>query len=394
MTVRAFILFSLFGWIVYSQTEAQNLFVTKPERARFVTEKVRFIDSVFSQIPNIKNEKNYQSAFWASELMLLKSSIGKEKLKYALSNFTFFSDSFKRSVLQNIFTLYPSEFVTYIDSLVDLEYNEKLFAMMANYLIRQKPDSEQKYFEKLKKHFPDWKGNAILNGFAIEHSVQPTLTDNQLNDLIAFRKEKRAATIFVFVQKNRDIPGFAMILDSNGCFLKDKNDTLKIRLLARSITNLSGYLTNGNTPQGVFSVQGFGLSDNVFIGTSLTINTVLPWEVSLKEFTFGKIDNSEWTLDVYNEFFPESWKMYLPKNMAYYAGKAGRSEIVIHGTTIDTNFYINQTYYPFTPSLGCLCALEYWNETDGSLLESEQMKLVKALKNNKINKALMYVIER
>jgi hypothetical protein len=99
-------------------------------------------------------------------------------------------------------------------------------------------------------------------------------------------------------------------------------------------------------------------------------------------------------LEFYNKFYPESWNTYLPKNMAYYAGKAGRGEIIIHGTTIDTNFYLNQTYYPFTPSMGCLCTLERWNDIDGSLSESEQLKLVKTLKNNKINNALMYVIEK
>jgi hypothetical protein len=394
MSIRAIILFILFGWIINYQAEAQNLFVTKAERNRFVKEKVQFIDSVFSKVPDQNNEKKYQSAFWASELMLRKSTIGKEKLKYALKNFAGFSDSFKRSVLQNIFTLYPSKFVTEIDSLLDLEYNEKRFAMMSTYLIQQNPGSELNYFEKLKEHFPDWEGNAIFNGFAIEYSVQTILKNKQLDDLIAFRKAKRAATIFVFVQKNRDIPGIAMILNSDGNFLKDKNDTLKIRLLARSITNLPGYLTNGNTPQGVFSVQGFGLSDNVFIGTSPTVNSVLPWEVTLKEFTFGEIETSEWTLELYNEFYPESWKTYMPKNMAYYAGKAGRSEIIIHGTTIDPSYYNNSGYFPFTPSLGCLCTLERWNETGGYLLESEQLKLVNALKKNKINNVLMYVIEK
>jgi len=394
MRIRANKLCLIFSLICCYQTEAQNHFVTKAERERFVTDKVRFIDSVFSQTPDRKNEAKYQSAFWASELMLRKSIVAEEKLKYTLINFNRFSDNFKQSVLQHIFTLYPTEFVNEIDSLIELERYEKRFVVMSNYLIRQNQGSERTYFEKLRKRFPDWKNNPILNGFAIEHSEQPTLTNKQLNDLTTFRKTKREATIFVFVQKNRDLPGIAMILDNKGNFLREENDTLKIRLLARSITYLPEYITNGNTPQGVFSVQSFGLSDNVFIGPSQTVNTVLPWEVSPKDFSFGKIESSDWTLEIYNRFFPESWKNYLPKNMAYYAGKAGRSEIIIHGTTIDSGFYIGKDYYPFTPSLGCLCTLEKWSERDGSLLESEQMKLVNALKNNNIINALMYVIER
>lgn len=80
--------------------------------------------------------------------------------------------------------------------------------------------------------------------------------------------------------------------------------------------------------------------------------------------------------------------------MSFYAGKAGRSEIIIHGTTIDTEFYKQKAYYPFTPSLGCLCTLERWSEKDGSLVKSEQLRLNNALKSNNIEQALMYVIER
>ena len=79
--------------------------------------------------------------------------------------------------------------------------------------------------------------------------------------------------------------------------------------------------------------------------------------------------------------------------MTFYAGKAGCGEIIIHGTTIDTEFYKGQSFYPFTPSLGCKCTLERWNEKDGGLIESEQNRLIVALKENKIEKALMYVIE-
>ncbi len=52
-----------------------------------------------------------------------------------------------------------------------------------------------------------------------------------------------------------------------------------------TITNLSGYLTNGNTPEGVFSLQGFGSSDIQFIGKSPTIITALPFEIPPDKFT-------------------------------------------------------------------------------------------------------------
>jgi len=376
-----------------SQPKILNTFTTKAERNRFVTEKTQFIDTVFLHSPALNNEKQYQGAFWATELMLLKNGKAKSNLKYALAHFSGYSENFRRSILQNIYTLYPSEFGSETDSLIALEHNEKLFAMMANYLIRNNNGSSDKYIKVMKVQFPDWQNNSILSGFTIEHSAQPQLSKDLINELIAYRKTKKEPTIFVFIHKDRDIPGEAIIQNEKGEFLKDKNDTLKIRLLARSITNMSGYLTNGNTPQGVLSLQGFASSDNLFIGKTPTIITTLPIESSLTEFSFGKYKNEDWTLTRYEQFFPESWKNQTSKNMAFYAGKAGRGEIIIHGTTIDTEFYKGQTFYPFTPSLGCICTLERWSEKDGSLIESEQNRLIFALKDNKIEKALMYIIE-
>lgn len=386
------ILFVL-GLGVFCQAKEQNQFVKKTERSNFVKQKTTFIDSVFQQLPNKNNEKAYESAFWATELMLRKSEKAKSNLKYALQNFSLFSDNFKRLILQNVYSLYPVEFIHEMDSLQNTERKDKCFCIMSNYLIRENSQKREICLENMKHSFPAWNENPILTAFIIEHSNQLPLTNKQEEDLIAFRKTKKEATIFVYVKKDRDIPAIAMILDRFGHFLKEKNDTLKIRLLARSITNMSGYLTNGNTPTGVFSVQGFGFSDNVFIGKTPTINTVLPYEINLTEFSHGKMNN-EWSLEAYNRFFPESWQSFTGKNMAYYAGKAGRSEIIIHGTTIDTDFYKEQRYYPFTPSLGCLCTLERWDDKTGNMIESEQKKLVEALKENKIEKAFMYVIEK
>ena len=368
-------------------------FTRKTERDRFVKEKTQFVDSVFLNLPDTTNEKMFSGAFWASELMLRKSEKAIPILKYALNHFSLYSKGFRRSLLQHIYTLYPESFNVEIDSLLVSEQNEKFFTMMASYQIRGSNRTQEKYLLMMKERFPEWQNNPILSGFIIENSGQKGFSKLMIDDLISFRKTKSEACVFVMVSKNRDLPGVAIILNRDGDFLKENGDTLKIRMLARSITNLPGYLTNGNTPQGVLSMQYIGASDNVFIGKSPTVITTLPFESSPAEFSFGKIDSANWTMDIYNGFFPESWKNYQARNMAFYAGKAGRSEIIMHGTTIDTRFYKNQPYFPFTPSLGCLCALERWSETDGSLIESEQLRLIEALRRNKIDKALVYVVE-
>ena len=59
---------------------------------------------------------------------------------------------------------------------------------------------------------------------------------------------------------------------------------------------------------------------------------------------------------------------------------AGRTEIIAHGTTVNPEYYTNQPYYPLTPTQGCLATKETWSTLDGKRIESDQQKLVNAVK--------------
>ena len=43
------------------------------------------------------------------------------------------------------------------------------------------------------------------------------------------------------------------------------------------------------------------------------------------------------------------------------------------------SYYRSKPYYPFTPTLGCLCTNESWDDATGQRLESDQLKLVHAV---------------
>jgi hypothetical protein len=62
------------------------------------------------------------------------------------------------------------------------------------------------------------------------------------------------------------------------------------------------------------------------------------------------------------------------------AGKIGRNEIIAHGTTVDPEWYAQQPFYPLTPTQGCLCTKEIWSAVNGLRLQSDQIKLVNAIK--------------
>ncbi|MEO5648022.1 MAG: hypothetical protein ABIQ56_06645, partial [Chitinophagaceae bacterium] len=80
----------------------------------------------------------------------------------------------------------------------------------------------------------------------------------------------------------------------------------------------------------------------------------------------------------YESILPHALHRYFPFYEAYYAGEAGRTEIIAHGTTVDPKFYEGKPYHPHTPSLGCLTTSERWDE-NGIRRDSNQQKLVDAL---------------
>ncbi|MEO7800797.1 MAG: hypothetical protein ABIR81_02295, partial [Ginsengibacter sp.] len=184
--------------------------------------------------------------------------------------------------------------------------------------------------------------------------------------------------MYSFQRKNRDYPGVVIVRNAAGQFVRDSTYNLfSVPQLARSITNLPSYITNGNTPQGIFRLNGFAVSLNTFIGPTANIQMLLPVEDSLKLFLNDTtITDTTWTIEKYEQLLPISLKGFFPLYNSYYAGLAGRTEIIAHGTTINSEYYTGKSYYPFTPSLGCLCTKELWN---GKRVVSDQLKLVQAM---------------
>lgn len=196
------------------------------------------------------------------------------------------------------------------------------------------------------------------------------------------------------MQRNdRDYKGIAIIRKPDGKFLRNADGTIfNIPQLARSITNLPTYLTNGNTPQGIFSMQGIDTSKKIFIGRTPNIQLIMPFETSPSVFFHNNINNNIWGNNLYENLLPESWRKYFPIWGTFYAGEAGRTEIISHGTTIDPSFYFGKTYYPSTPTVGCLCANEIWSD-DGTRAVSDQEALIEALKSTGDVNGYIVVVE-
>lgn len=333
---------------------------------------------------NPETTEKWQGAFWAMGLTRFKSDETKAALDRLLNNFTQHSAGLKRAVLEVICTLYPNEFGQEMQHIAEVTENPKLFAMAAHYLLKNhlRSINASAIRDLIIEKFPAWQAEPVL--FMLMHylkqSPQARLHKRpNLVDILRHPFEKDKIVIFSFQRLNRSYPGLTVIRKSNGKFLRNPDGTFfHIAHLARSNSGMPGYITNGNTPQGIFSIQGTGSSENVFIGPAKTLQLTMPVESDVKTYFHKENEINGWNPALYGKLLPDSWQSYFPVYEAYYAGAAGRTEIIAHGTTINPEYYRNAPYYPNTPSLGCITAMELWDENDGRCLYSDQQALINA----------------
>jgi len=95
---------------------------------------------------------------------------------------------------------------------------------------------------------------------------------------------------------------------------------------------------------------------------------------------------------IYRSYFPDNWQNWNGLMEAYDAGRIGRSEIIAHGSTIDPEWFKDETYYPLSPTLGCLSGLELWNKQTGRIDRSDQLDLVNCFIETKGTKGYLMVI--
>lgn len=384
----------------FSEKDYSSEATLKSERELFYE---RSVNQTIIQSFQIKltdsTENKFQSAFWAMELTQYRSDFTDSVIKYIWNDLELRSNSFQRAFLEVIYTLYQNEFNQEVQQFVESTDDPKLFAMCVNYLRKTDLDLLEMTETFKKRVVQSSHLSAGKAGHPIIQMLEYKLADSKetippLVDLLKFNFGSDNTIVFSFQRKNRDHPGISVIRKPDGKFLRENNGELfNIPHLSRAVTNLPGYITNGNTPQGIFSIHSIGFSKNVFIGPTPNLQMVLPYEVSPKFYFHNEVSDTTWDKEYYTDFLPDSWKNYFPIYEAYYAGKAGRNEIIAHGTTIDPDFYSGKPYYPLTPSLGCMTTKEIWSSETGKILESDQIKFMNAFHKAGSDKGFLILVE-
>ena len=329
-------------------------------------------------------EENWEDAFGAIAFINYRSPWIDNRLKISMDSIHNRSISFQRAMLELIYSTYPSQFNKEVKSLLDQTNDTKIFAMCAICLLKNTKDSAEinALFDTIKIKCTKDPGDPILNELLFQLTpAEDKKMPPYLNEFLEKKYLQGNTLLISFQRQNRNYPGLVMVRDGDGNFIKEADGAyFSVPQLARSISNLPGYLTNGNTPEGIFRMDGFDHSKGSFIGPTTNIQLTMPFEFKASHFYENNVlADTAWNINRYKNLLPENFRQYYPMLQAYHAGKAGRKEIIAHGTTIDPAFFKTKPFFPLTPTQGCLSTKEIWSETTGRLLESDQQKLSNAI---------------
>lgn len=383
----AFLFFQIiFNEIASAQYDAPlyTSYTTRSERQKLYA---RLVDNTIKRNLSIplsdSTEDRWMDAFDGIQLLVYKNNFIKDKLGEAIDQVSRRSKDFQEALVETLYAVYPKDFSRNLSVLLTTTASFKLFALCAEYLMANELDETslaqinlvmQQRFDTLQSD-PSF---IMLQHRLTSYKHPDTLSNDNLHVLLSRQFLPGKTVMFSFQRKNRNYPGLAIVRDPAGNFISDSMGVLfSVPQLARSINNLPVYMKGGNTPQGIFLMYGFGVSMSKFIGPSANIQMGMPVEMGISRFMADlSILDTNWNLNYYERLIPYSLRNYFPLYESYYAGAAGRNEIIAHGTAIDPQYYVGQPYYPMTPSMGCLCTRELW---DGKRLASDQQQLVNAL---------------
>lgn len=280
------------------------------------------------------------------------SDEGKLKSKLVVNK----NDLAKLNLLQKLkyFALNRADIVQ-----TDADYLQREISLAINQ--RSMRDKEVTYLTSFRNYFPRELVLAAKEAFPetvnsvleiVNHDS--SLSKEEIKEVFDYRvnltsnhnqQYKDKLRIFVFCRRQRRYPCRLLIKDNNGELVKANNEVFSIPVLAKASRDLPSNITNGQTPQGVHSVDGVMPHANrqrAFGKFRRVILSFLP----------GFNVNDENT----KEFLPASQHEKLWWKKASLARDVDRSSLRIHGTgNVSSD---DRPYYPHVPTAGCISTRE------------------------------------
>jgi hypothetical protein len=352
-----------------------------------------------SILPVGKDEEstfNLEVGLWGIAQFRVRTPESDAGIARLIKNYDGLKESTQRALLEAAYALYPDMFISEMRTIANKANHPRNFAMAALHVYRAQPTESTRQWirQTMKQLNANEKQQVLLKSLSRYINGDNTYTLPSFDSLFARQMVHGFKIVYSFQRANRDYPGLAIVQEPGGNFSRDSLGKLRVFVqLARSGSNLPYFLTNGSTPQGLFTITGTDISKNVFIGPTPNLQTAMMHEVSVPTFThyFPIVFNAP-PENIYRSYFPENWQNWQGLMEAYDAGRIGRSEIIAHGSTIDPEWFAGEPYYPLSPTLGCLSGLELWNKKTGKIDRSDQLDLVNTFIETPGTKGYLMVI--
>lgn len=308
---------------------------------------------------------------------------------------------YQREVLTGAHTLYWKETAPLLPAVLPQIRTPKEFAIGVYTVLRadDSPATRAQMRTLMEAGFPQWANEPRLIALERRLRIDPAqdlAARPPLADLLKAPVRPGYPVVYSFQRKNRENRGMAMVRGADGRFVRNADGSyFNIAQLAMAKSRLPGTITNGNTPQGLFTIAGTVSATDIWIGPTPALESKVPKEATVADYEHAVATTpaTEWTEDRYWSFFPTSWRGYAPMREVWLAGMAGRDEMWLHGNTVNPAYYRNEAHFPYAPSAGCMVAMEYWSKDDGSLVHSDQMALIKALASTGKMEGYLIVVE-
>lgn len=258
----------------------------------------------------------------------------------------------------------------------------------------------QQWSQFIQQRFPNWSQDVYL--YATLRQVEDLDRSTELpplKDLLDWTITPGQPQMYVLCRPDRGVLCRTILKDGNGEFVQENGQLWSVPLSLRSIHSLDWIFSRGQTPQGLYRIQGtVPQPDTEFFrafGQFSLVNLFVPFEPGVSEFIPGQRGKFAGSLSAYQALLPPSWRSYFPIQQTYWAGKAGRGLFRIHGSGEATTFFSNNSRYPtsadWNPTIGCLSALEIYDDS-GRLLEADMPKILEALRSVGGNSFTGYLI--
>lgn len=380
----------------YSTEQIKTGFVMQAQRDNLKKNLYNYtIQQSFALPLNKETEYRYQSAYWAiTQFMVYNDIVRSGFFKMINAYHDSLETETRRAFLEAMYAVKPPGFLPMMTKIARAEKHPKLMAMATIWVIREDPTSLPEMKSLVSERIRLDTANMILlalQQFLDQYGKLEMVPS--IHDLFAHQFTHGTKVVYSFQNRNRDYPGIALIQKNDGSFEREADGQLSVfGQLARSASGLPYFITNGNTPQGIYAITGTGTSGNNFIGPTPNLQLAMPFEYYWKDFFLTESDSLQ-PETAYRDLLPDSWKNFSAVHESFKAGQIGRTEIIAHGTTIDPEFFSSRSFYPFTPTLGCLCSKEIWDPASGKLKESEQLKLVNGYIRTPEKKGYLIVID-